>query len=384
MNLIGNLIMNIYSILILIVILYQLSNKDKQVNPTYTIFIALIKVTIFMLIIDITSRFDGNYGMTYVLLNHVSNFLVFAFNLLIPSLWLLYIHYHIYPEINTSKKLVYGLAGLNLINIIALIISYPFGWIYYIDSNNFYHRGPYYFVTILVTIVMVISSFIIIYKNKNKIEKKHYFALQFFAVPPLIGMILQTLSFSIPITLNMMVISIFLVFLNIQRNILYTDYLTGVGNRNIFELELENRINKSNKERTIAGIMIDIDDFKLINDRFGHDVGDQALIDLAEILVSSIRYNDVLARVGGDEFFIILDVATEDKLDLIVNRIKNSTNSFNESSGKPYKLKFSMGYDIYDYKTKMTAEEFRKNIDILMYKNKHAKEDLTINSTLIE
>lgn len=370
MNLTGKIIMNIYSILILIIILYQVSNRDKQLPATHRIYLSLVQVTIILLIIDISSRFDGNYGTIYVILNHVSNFLVFALNLLIPSLWLLYVNYHIFSDSVKNRKLLNWLIGLNVVNLIILIISLPFGWFYYIDSNNMYSRGPYYIFTILITVVMVSSAFVVIYKNKNIIDKKHYFALQFFSVPPIIGMILQTLIFDVPLTLNSLVLSIFLVFINIQKHTLHTDYLTGVGNRKNFEIALANKVQKANRERTFAGIMLDLDDFKSINDEFGHDMGDQALIAAAEVLQNSIRSNDILARLGGDEFFIILDITKKERLKLVIDRIQESLEEFNESSGMPYRLQFSIGYDIYDYKSKMTSEKFRKHVDALMYKNK--------------
>ncbi|NLC04499.1 MAG: GGDEF domain-containing protein [Tissierellia bacterium] len=382
MNFISKVILNIYSILILIIILYQLSNKDKLKSDTYRIYLGLVQVTIFMLLIDITSRFDGNHGSLYIMLNHISNFLVFALNLLIPSLWLLYVHYHIFPDSIKNKNLLHVLVGVNTLNIILLIISMPFGWFYHIDENNMYKRGPFYVITIFITIAMIITAFLWIYSNKKKIAKRHYFSLQFFAVPPIIGMILQTLFFNLPLTLNGMVISVFLVFLNIQRNTINTDYLTGVGNRNNFDIELENKISKASSGKPFGGVMVDLFDFKSINDNFGHDMGDRALIAAAEILASSIRNQDILSRVGGDEFYIILDVDNRETLDLIIQRIEKSIEEYNKSSGMPYTLKFSIGYDLYDHKTKMTADQFTKHIDTLMYKDKEKdKKKLTTNSS---
>ena len=376
LNFTGKLIINVYSIFILSVILYQLGKNDKDMPATYRIYLKLVQVTILMLVIDITSRFDGDYGKIYIAVNHVSNFLVFSFNLLTSSLWLLYIYYHIFPDTINDKRLFHGLIALNIANVIGVFVSLPFGWLYYINENNIYQRGPFYFIDILIQVIIVISAFIVIYKNKKKIDKKHYFALQFFSVPPIAGMILQTLSYDIPVTLNSLVLSLFLVFLNIQRQTINTDYLTGVSNRSNFESELANKIEKANKEKTFAGIMIDLFDFKSINDSFGHDVGDHALKASASILLSSIRSNDILARVGGDEFCIILDIRNRDVLDLIIDRIYNSVELYNETSEMPYKLKFSMGYDIYDYRTKMTSDEFRKHIDQLMYKDKEKDREI--------
>lgn len=369
-NFVSKVIINIYSVFILVIIFSQYISKDKNRPITHKIFMGIIQSAIVMLILDILSRFDGSVGMIYIMINHVSNFLIFSLNLLIASLWLLYVHYHIFIDIRRNKRLLHSLIYLNISNVILLIISQPFGWIYYIDSNNIYHRGPFYVLTIFVNILLIVGAFILILKNKKKIDKRHYFSLQFFSVPPLIGMTLQALSFNIPVTLNSLVLSIFLVFLTIQRNSMNTDYLTGVSNRSNFEMALQNKIYKSTKDKTFSGIMIDINNFKSINDTFGHDMGDHALRATAKILVGCIRSNDLLSRYGGDEFCVILDIYDRDKLESIVKRINNCVDFYNEYSGKPFKLKFSMGYDVYDFNSKMTSEQFKRHIDELMYKNK--------------
>lgn len=334
-----------------------------------------------LLLLDIFSRFDGNLGRVYIIINHVSNFLIFSLNLLISSLWLLYVNYHIFIDIKKNKRLLYGLIYLNIINVVVVILSQSFGWLYYIDSNNIYHRGPFYVLSILANIFLVLGAFILVFKNKNNIDRKHYFSLQFFSVPPLIGMMLQALSINMYITLNSIVLSILWAFLTIQRNTLNTDYLTGVSNRSNFEMALQNKINKSTKDKTFSGIMIDIDDFKSINDTYGHDMGDHALRAAAKILVECIRLNDLLSRYGGDEFCVILDITDRVKLESIVERINTCVESYNESSEMPYKLKFSMGYDVYDFNSKMTSEQFKRHIDVLMYKNKPYNRDKEIIST---
>lgn len=373
--------MNIYSIIILGIIFSQYWNKNDNRPITRTIFMGIIEITMVLLLLDIFSRFDGNLGRVYIIINHVSNFLIFSLNLLISSLWLLYVNYHIFIDIKKNKRLLHGLIYLNIINVVVVILSQSFRWLYYIDSNNIYHRGPFYVLSILANIFLVLGAFILVFKNKNNIDRKHYFSLQFFSVPPLIGMMLQALSINMYITLNSIVLSILWAFLTIQRNTLNTDYLTGVSNRSNFEMALQNKINKSTKDKTFSGIMIDIDDFKSINDTYGHDMGDHALRAAAKILVECIRLNDLLSRYGGDEFCVILDITDRVKLESIVERINTCVESYNESSEMPYKLKFSMGYDVYDFNSKMTSEQFKRHIDVLMYKNKPYNRDKEIIST---
>ena len=89
------------------------------------------------------------------------------------------------------------------------------------------------------------------------------------------------------------------------------DELTGIANRRAFEYEIKRRISEWNRRRTPLGLlMIDVDHFKRINDRYGHRVGDGALHDVAKALTSATREMDLVARYGGEEFAVILPSAS--------------------------------------------------------------------------
>jgi diguanylate cyclase (GGDEF)-like protein len=85
------------------------------------------------------------------------------------------------------------------------------------------------------------------------------------------------------------------------------DALTGIGNRRYFTRRLEDEVQRALRSRTELSLLyIDLDDFKRINDTFGHACGDMVLRRLAEILQSSVRHYDIAARIGGEEFVVIL------------------------------------------------------------------------------
>jgi diguanylate cyclase (GGDEF)-like protein len=257
-----------------------------------------------------------------------------------------------------------------------LIFSWYFRWLYYIDVNNVYHRGPLYLVPVFITIGLIfIAAFITIKKRKN-IERKSFISLVFFSVPPLICIILQIIFYGMSLILNSVVLSLFVVFLNIQNHNIYTDYLTGVYNRKKLDLYLKEKVDASTENKSFSAISIDLNDFKSINDNFGHDIGDNALTTSAELLKSCIRSNDFIARYGGDEFCIVLGISSRIDLERLICRINNSVNEYNENSNMPYKLGFSMGYAVYDYNSHMKMEEFIKEIDRLMYENKNANKGL--------
>ena len=82
----------------------------------------------------------------------------------------------------------------------------------------------------------------------------------------------------------------------------HTDALTGLPNRRGFNDALAAALPHSTPERMLAVYMLDLDDFKQVNDRHGHDIGDELLVEVAQRLRATLRTSDVVARVGGDEF----------------------------------------------------------------------------------
>lgn len=85
------------------------------------------------------------------------------------------------------------------------------------------------------------------------------------------------------------------------------DFLTGVGNRQAFETELDRETKRAERHGTdLCLTMLDIDDFKSVNDTFGHQTGDAVLVELARVLGAAVRVTDVVCRFGGEEFMVIM------------------------------------------------------------------------------
>ncbi len=218
-----------------------------------------------------------------------------------------------------------------------VVLSQFYGWYYYIDSNNIYHRGPLFLLAGSFTVVLILIALIIIIANPRKIKKKHFFSLMFFCVPPLMCIILQVFFYGVSLMLNSVVLSQLVIFINIQNRDIYIDYLTGVNNRKMLDLHLMNKISASTGEKTFSAIMIDLDNFKNINDNYGHDEGDRALQNISTILKNCISSNDFIARYGGDEFCIVLETSDRANLEEIICRVNESAKDIMPSAICPIK-----------------------------------------------
>jgi diguanylate cyclase (GGDEF)-like protein/PAS domain S-box-containing protein len=144
----------------------------------------------------------------------------------------------------------------------------------------------------------------------------------------------------------------------------YHDQLTGLYNRRFFEEELLRLDVKSNLPLTV--IMGDVNGLKLVNDSFGHSVGDELLKKVAEVISAGCRSDDVVARLGGDEFVILLPKTDYDEAKELVNRIKEKALKEKVES---VEISISFGYGTKRlYKEKI--EEIMKKADDNMYEKK--------------
>jgi two-component system, cell cycle response regulator len=158
------------------------------------------------------------------------------------------------------------------------------------------------------------------------------------------------------------------------QNLAITDELTGLLNRRqvlkLAEVEYE-RVRRY--RRPLSAVMIDIDHFKRINDTFGHPVGDQALIALANCCRANLRTVDILGRYGGEEFLILLPETQHNKALEAADRIRKQVEAMVLPASKgPLKLTISAGVATLDLEAPVPLDELVKNADDALYGAKAA------------
>ncbi|EDM23874.1 diguanylate cyclase/phosphodiesterase (GGDEF & EAL domains) [Caminibacter mediatlanticus TB-2] len=161
-----------------------------------------------------------------------------------------------------------------------------------------------------------------------------------------------------------------------------TDYLTRLGNRKFLEKSVKELINKNEK---FCMVFLDLDNFKEINDYYGHSVGDELIIKISEILKEFIKEDEIISRVGGDEFVLILK-GCDDKT-YINNRLNKLLNQLNRRWVlRDYEIKtsVSMGVSIYPDNA-IIYEELLKKSDIALYESKsRGKNSVTFFDDMLE
>ena len=151
-----------------------------------------------------------------------------------------------------------------------------------------------------------------------------------------------------------------------------TDSLTGIANHRHFYEALEREIARANRKKSnFALLLADIDDFKAINDTYGHQMGDAVIIDLAKRVAENIRVGDVVARYGGEEFGVILPESDPAGALTLSNRICESISKSPYAGTKqkiPYTASFGLAY--YDGNHPMRKDDLILMADKALYKSK--------------
>lgn len=152
------------------------------------------------------------------------------------------------------------------------------------------------------------------------------------------------------------------------------DELTMISNRRGFETLSKHALSLCKRMESPATLLfIDLDKFKPINDTYGHAEGDHALQVFSNILRDVFRDSDVIGRMGGDEFAVLLTRSSAAECESIVQHLKEAVAAYNAKATRGYNLEFSYGFVEYDAQKHEVLEDLLAEADRLMYQQKKAR-----------
>lgn len=158
------------------------------------------------------------------------------------------------------------------------------------------------------------------------------------------------------------------------RELSITDELTGLTNRRGFFAFAQQQIKQARRtgERVVL-LYADLDGLKIINDRHGHIEGDRALTETARIFRETFRDSDIIARMGGDEFAVILVDAPAEGISAVRARLQQKLDAYNGKADGSFTLSVSMGMAVYDPADPGTVDDLLREADSRMYEEKQRK-----------
>ncbi len=148
----------------------------------------------------------------------------------------------------------------------------------------------------------------------------------------------------------------------------YADDLTGLCNRRGFFNLMEHQLKLAKRQnKKLFLLYADIDNFKKINDKYGHKEGDRALIEVARILKNTYRESDIIARIGGDEFVVFPIETSEDYVETISARLQKNFETYNLKNSLDYKLSMSVGISSFDPEYPATVDDLLDLTNVFSY-----------------
>ena len=349
----------IYTLIIIFVLILNYYINHKEEKEANTIFFSIASSLSLMAILNIIATSYNLNSNTKIILSIINYILA-----MVPSIgFYLYVITNLFNLKNITniiKKVIYPY----LLYIVFIIF-------YFLLFNKDFEIGNTLFISgqnsniLLLCIIPYLYLFIEIKKTRRNIfiSKSLFFDI----LIPIIGIFTTIIWNNYIIFVPAQTISLLLLHMYKINFTLYIDPLTKIYNRRF--LTAENNI-KLLKRGNIYMYYIDIDYFKKINDKYGHNAGDKILKDTAKILKSSIRKTDYPVRMGGDEFLLITELKDKNDAHIIKDRIKDKINQYNKNN--KINISLSIGYDI--YKSNENFDEFINKIDQKMYDEKNKKQ----------
>ncbi|MDD2457762.1 MAG: GGDEF domain-containing protein [Eubacteriales bacterium] len=361
----------LWSMLVLIILFLSARNRFDFRSESNRLLFVFIGSTALACAFDILGwLFEGQPGHLALIMNQIGNVLLYIINLVPISIWLFYTQTLTSQKTRLFKISTILVQTVLVVNSLLAVVSLKTGWYFSVSPDNHYVRGPLFLVHASMALgIVVLSSGLIVLHRKLIPLRMTGLLLTYYAFP-LVGSLIQIRFYGVSVTWPMTTLSVLFIYQHIIDNHLTTDYLTGTLNRRHFEKLMARKLVQTRPDQYLALIAADIDHFKQINDRYGHGEGDRALQATVQILHQCLRHDDIIARVGGDEFYIILQSRSWINLDQTLARFHQAFAHYNETSGKPFTLQLSFGGVVYDKASHPTVQTLLEHADRRMYENK--------------
>ncbi len=363
--------LSLFTAAMLLLILYgQAASYDRH-QLSHRLYRGMVFATLVILLLDTCGWALENAVDPYLVrLNWLTSTTGFLLAPLPALLWLLYAHNEVFSDDPRTGRFFRLAIAPAVPYALFSVLAPAHRLLFTIDDANRFHRGPLFGILVVMMIGYLAVAFLLLLLNRKKLDPRVLRPLLFFMLPPLAGGVVQVLCYGTTLVWSGMAFSMLVLLLYLQHQSIRTDYLTGLFNRRQLDRFIHNRILSWKPGSVLGALMLDIDNFKSINDRYGHAVGDDALETLAQLLRRSVHVNDFIARYAGDEFVVVLDAHDASELEAIRIRLRDNLTRFNQSSGKPYSIEISLGCALYDPETHASGDQFLNAIDLLMYEEK--------------
>jgi len=325
------------------------------------IYISVSVITIILLILEImTVLMELSSSKQLVMPQRIADIVGFSLSPVVPFIFLFFNN-------NREKGIIKNsiLAVPLFLNAFMCILSYKTGWIFFINAQNQYLRGDLFILPTIISGFYFGLIIIALLKNTAEYEIDDKRILISILLLPILGTILQILFRDLLLIWGSVSISLLLYYIFLRELQFKQDVQTGIKNRSAFEKEMEQYL-KSGKNAAI--VVLDINNLKRNNDKYGHKAGDETIFLAANILQESFMGIGTAFRIGGDEFCVICEEISMELVDSALSKLEHSLTRINEQ--RNFQIKLAYGYAVYTKNESESIYSIFAQADKAMYEHK--------------
>ncbi len=282
-----------------------------------------------------------------------------------PVGWVIMVVSYLNVKLSRLHKL--ALFGYLIAMALILIANIFVPIVFTVDAQGTYDRAGGYLFIVAGAMAVILDGALLPYLARYRSDRIKFFPVWAFLVPAIIGRVIQTIWHGISAAVPFLAVSIGCCALCMQNERFYRDSHTHLFNRAYLNT-LGIRLSK-HASRAYTAIFVDVNDFKTINDTYGHVEGDRALIRLADVLRELVADKGEVIRYAGDEFFILYNSPDQQEAEILVKSIDDALATLPVDPEKPYRLSVSAGFCPLDFRIE-SLDEVLDRVDKLMYEKK--------------
>ncbi len=306
---------------------------------------------------------EGMSGPLLRVIAYTANSLLFLLTVIFGPLILTTLTRHIRQKPPALHwKLI---AAMCFVEVTLIVVNLFTPIVFSLDQNNSYTREALFWLYIFTEAALMLYGIGIYVFALARGRLLPFFPVWLFFLPLVAASSLQSLFYGVSLIWPGAGIAVAVLIICLQKESIYLDKLTGLYNRYYLD-ELTRRY----KERgRLAALMLDLNDFKAINDLYSHAEGDVALVTFARILSDVVHSRGAVLRFAGDEFIVLLESDEDEAVARCRDELLAALDAYNAASGKPYRLSAAIGGDVFDMQHE-DVSDFMNRIDHKMYEDK--------------
>lgn len=358
------------SFLLVLLLIFQNKSSRLQKGRKYS---AILKCTLVLLLSESIGRIGETYPNDFLIFAQIGYFIIF----LLDPVDILFAVYYMDCWMDDGNKkpratfrIAFEIFAVTNFVLVFLATVFKTKWFYYFE-DSVYYRGEFFYPRAILLMIFICLLVVYAIAFRNNIMSEYKQAVLFLPAFAFIGSVLQVFLAELDTTYAGISLGCLILFFFYQSRDVNVDYLSGLLNRRGLDIKMQDMVkNAASTGRDFTAVMIDIDNFKEINDSLGHDAGDKAIKVVADILVDIFGENAYIGRFGGDEFCIVVEEASKYEVSKKIDILHTHVAKASRKHGWPNGVDVSCGFEEYYHASGMSAKEFQQIIDRLMYNEK--------------